>query len=160
MKNRDKRKDINKLATENPEEKGTPLNLPRACNDFALRKIASKSKLTAWIDMGGEASLCEWRLGSSDLLAIEILILEVTAAMSIPSNTWRAASTFPFWYSSRPNKALASYKDKMIKHLLAHDQVVTICRKIRIKIKTTNMKSQLVEVLKCHLNSNFPWGAA
>lgn len=64
-----------------------PPNLPRACSDFALRKIASISKLTACMDIGGIASLCERRLCSSHLLAMESFILGVTAAMSIPSNT-------------------------------------------------------------------------
>lgn len=32
-----------------------PLYLPSACNDFAFRKTASNSKLTACIDIGGVA---------------------------------------------------------------------------------------------------------
>lgn len=87
MNNWQKRNDVQINNLENPEERGPPLKFPRVCNDLVLRKIASKSKLTACIDMGGAASLCEWRLGISDLLAMAILILEVTAAMSIPSNT-------------------------------------------------------------------------
>lgn len=89
--------------------KETPWNLPRACNDLALRKTASRIKVTACIDIGGWASLCERRLLGSDLLDMETLILGTTVAISIPSNTWSAASTLPFWYSSLPSKALASY---------------------------------------------------
>lgn len=87
-----------------------PPNRPRPCNDFALRKIASRSKLTACIDMGGTESLWERRLLVSHLREMETFILGITPAMSIPSNTWRAASVLPFWYSSLPNRALASYK--------------------------------------------------
>lgn len=66
---------------------GIPPNLPRRCNDLALSKTASRSKLTACIDMGGAASLCERRLLDSHLLEMETFILGITAPMSIPSNT-------------------------------------------------------------------------
>ena len=88
-----------------------PWNLPRVSNDFALRKTASRSKLTAWIDIGGTGSLCERRLLVSDLLDMDTFILGITAAISIPSNTWSAACVLPFWYSSLPNNALASYEN-------------------------------------------------
>lgn len=64
-----------------------PLNRPRCCNDFALRRIASISKLTACIDIGGVAKLCERLLWCSRLLARVAFILGVTAAIFIPSNT-------------------------------------------------------------------------
>lgn len=63
------------------------MNLPRACKDVALSKMASKSRLTACIDIGGVASLSEFRLGSSPLLAMDSFNLGTTAAISIPSNT-------------------------------------------------------------------------
>lgn len=78
------------MAKQKDEQTGkrAPLNFPRACNDIALRKIASNSKQTACIDMGGTISLCERRLLLfSHLLAIETFILGVIAAMLIPSNT-------------------------------------------------------------------------
>lgn len=73
-----------------------PLNLPRHCNDFAFRNIASNSNITACMDIGGAASLCERLLQRSPLLARVSFILGATAAISIPSNTCRAASMFPF----------------------------------------------------------------
>lgn len=159
MNNRHRGNDIQIKNLENPEERGPPLKLPRACNDLVLRKIASKSKLTACIDMSGAASLCEWRLAISDLLAMAILILEVTAAMSIPSNTWRAASTFPFWYSSRPNKALASYKSKKTKGLLASWPGLWCYRAMwEQKIQQQTKKSQLLEVSKWHSYPNLQQG--
>lgn len=90
------------------ENNGVPVNLPRACKHFALRKIASKSKLTEWIDIVGNALVNEWRRGSSFLLMMDDFIFGTTAVISIPSNTCRAPSMFPFWNSSLPNRALAS----------------------------------------------------
>lgn len=64
----------------------------------------------ACIDIDGAASLCENLLGRSTLSERVRLIFGVTAAISMPSNTCNAASTFPFWYSYLPSSALASYK--------------------------------------------------
>ena len=85
--------------------------LPRAWNDFDLRKIASKIKLTTCIDNDGVSIF--WKLllrRSPPLLESVDLILGATIDISIPSNTCKAASTFPFWYSYLPNNALASCK--------------------------------------------------
>lgn len=94
-----------------PHETETiPLIRPSSSNDLALSKIASRSRLTECIDIAGarKFSLLErpflWRV----LSAMALVILGVSVRMSIPWNTWSAASKFPFWYSSRPNNALAS----------------------------------------------------
>lgn len=87
-----------------------PLNLPRCCSDFAFRKTDSKSKLTAWTDIGGVAKFCECRLRCAPFLERLIFILGIIEPISIPSNTCKAASMFPFWYSILPSNALASCK--------------------------------------------------
>lgn len=86
-----------------------PLNLRRACKDFDLIKNASKSKPTARIDIGGAAKFWELLLRRSLPLERVALILGTTVDTSIPSNTCKAASIFPFWYSYLPSNALASW---------------------------------------------------
>lgn len=87
-----------------------PLYLPRDCNDFALSSMASNNRVTVCIDIGGLGSPWERLFGRSLILARVSFILGVTEITSIPSNTCKAASMFPFWYSYFPNKALASCK--------------------------------------------------
>ena len=87
-----------------------PLYLPRDCKDFALSSMASNNRVTVCIDMGGLGSPWERLFGRSLILARVSFILGVTEITSIPSNTCKAASMFPFWYSYFPNKALASCK--------------------------------------------------
>lgn len=85
-----------------------PLNLPRTCRDFAFRKTASNSKPTACIDICGSSWFWERLFWCSLFLERASLILGVTAPISIPSKTCKAATKFPFWYSYLPSRALAS----------------------------------------------------
>lgn len=100
---------VNKPAEGRTKE--LPPVLPSSSSDFALSKIASRRRLTECIDISWvdtisplvRGFLCQVRS------TIALVILGVNPLMSIPWNTWKAASKFPLWYSRRPSKALASW---------------------------------------------------
>lgn len=93
------------------KEYAIPINLPSSPSDLALSNIASISRLTECIDMTLGSTWPPLGRGFFCLIlsTMALAILGVKLLMSIPWNTWRAASKFPLWNSSLPSKALASW---------------------------------------------------
>ena len=85
-----------------------PVNLPSLWRDLAFKYMASRTRVAACCETECCDSVRDRPFLEGVFSAIEGCNRSMAACRSMPSNTRRAPSRLPLWYSNFPRRALAS----------------------------------------------------